>query len=253
MFLVLSRKRLFNFVVLVVIVVVFLVFGFVYLSTTTYVAKEPRLIPVYNVETTEKVIAFTFDAAWGADKTEDILNILDSYDVSATFFLVGFWVAKYPDMVKEIDERGMLIGNHSNNHLNMTVIDRANMELEIDRVNLEIKELTGKEPIFFRAPYGAYNNELIKCVTDNGMVPIQWDVDSLDWKGLRAKEIKGRVLDKVKCGSIVLFHNNSDNITEALPIILVELISQGYSFKTLDELVLTENYYVDNQGVQHAN
>ena len=85
-------------------------------SASVFFGNAPRLVPIYSVDTPDKKVALTFDTAWGADKTLDILKILKEYNVNATFFMVGFWVEKYPDMVRAIDEQGIEIGTHSNKH-----------------------------------------------------------------------------------------------------------------------------------------
>ena len=111
-------------------------------------------------------------------------------------------------------------------------------------------ELTGKTPKFFRAPFGDYANNLMTCLEDINMVGIQWSIDSLDWKGLGVKEITERIVPKAKSGDIVLFHNNSDHVLDALPVVLEALKTKGFRFVALSEMVMTENYYVDSQGVQ---
>lgn len=212
-----------------------------------------RKVPVYSVDTDEKVVALTFDAAWGADKTQGILDILEKHGVGGTFFLVGFWIDKYPDMVEKIAQSGCDIGNHSNNHLNMSTLDKSQIESELDYVSDKVKELTGSLPQFFRPPFGDYNNTLIETVEEKGMVGVQWSVDSLDWQGKSATEILSRVSKGVKSGSIILFHNNSDNILEALPLVIANLKNQGYKMVKLSDMVYTQNYTVDNNGVQHKN
>lgn len=215
-----------------------------------YNGKVERKIPVYNVDRGDKLVALTFDAAWGGDKTEQILELLNKYGVKATFFLVGFWIDKYPELVKKIDEAGMEIGNHSKNHYNMSKLDDDTKCDEIDYVNAKIVELTGKTPKFFRAPFGDYNNALMSVLEQKSMIGIQWDVDSLDWKGLSGQDIAKRT-SKAKSGSIILCHNNSDNILDAIPLIISNLQNQGYKLVTMSELVYQENYYVDNNGIQH--
>ena len=206
--------------------------------------------PIYSVETKEKKIAISFDAAWGADKTAGIMDILDQHNVKATFFLVGFWIDKYPDMVKTIAQRGYEIGNHSLNHPHMPQLTKEQMTTELKEVNAKLKELTGKEAALFRPPFGDYNDTLVTTVNELGMHCIQWSVDSLDWKELGVKEMTDRVLKNVKEGSIVLFHNNSKYILDALPGILKEL-QKKYEIVPVGELIYTENYTVDRQGIQH--
>lgn len=209
-----------------------------------------RKVPVYRVESDSKKVAVTFDAAWGADKTQGIMDILSQYNAKGTFFLVGFWVQKYPDMVKEIAKNGYSIGNHSNNHLKMSTLGQEEILNEINTVNDMIKELTGETPRFFRAPFGDYDNLLIETIDSINMQCIQWDVDSLDWKGLSGAQITQRVTSKVKDGSIILFHNNSDHILTALPLVLLSLQNKGYQVVGLEDLVLENNYIIDNNGEQ---
>ena len=215
-----------------------------------------RKIPVYRVavgEESEKVIALTFDAAWGADKTRGIIDILREHGAKATFFLVGFWIEKYEEETRAIAEAGFEIGNHSENHLNMPRLDDETMRAEIESVNAAVEGLTGVRPTFFRAPYGDYSDRLMTAVEELGMVGVQWSIDTLDWKGLSAKEITERVLGSAKSGDIVLFHNNSDHVLDALPTVLMGLKNKGFRFVTLGEMVATENFTVDNAGEQHIN
>ena len=213
-----------------------------------------RKVPIYNVDTTEKQVAISFDAAWGADKTEGIMEILKEYDVGATFFLVGFWAEKYPDLVKQIHENGYEIGTHSNTHPDLTKLNRDQIDLELNNSISAIKTACADVDIkLFRAPYGAYNNTVIDSAENLGLKTIQWDVDSLDWKGLSGAEIATRIMDRVKPGSIILCHNNSDHILDALPIVLDRLKMQGYKITCIGDLVYGDNYTIDRAGVQHQN
>lgn len=210
-----------------------------------------RKIPVYRVDTPSKTVSITFDAAWGADKTKGILDILDDFDVKATFFLVGFWVDNFNEIVKEIDRRGHEIGTHSETHPHMPKLSAQQMKSQLATSCAKITNLTGKQVSVFRPPFGDYNDQLISVCEEQGLIPIQWDVDSLDWKGLSAEAIHERVIKRVKNGSIVLFHNNSDNILKALPLVLQTLKLKGFSFAPVGELVYKQDYFVDNSGEQH--
>ncbi|MDD4839110.1 MAG: polysaccharide deacetylase family protein [Clostridia bacterium] len=222
-------------------------------ASAVFFGQSTRKVPVYGVDTTEKVIALTFDAAWGADKTEGIIKILNDNEADATFFLVGFWIDRYEEETKMIADAGLEIGNHSNNHLKMSQLTVDEIEKEISSVNERIKKLTNNTPVYFRPPFGDYNNRLLEVVSSLNMVAIQWSIDTLDWKGLSAKQIVERVVPNAKSGDIVLFHNNSDNVLNALPIVISGLKNKGFSFVALSDLVLTENYYIDNNGIQHAS
>ena len=157
------------------------------------------------------------------------------------------------DLVREINNRGHEIGNHSSNHPKMTALSREQMQLEIQSTNEKIEKLIAKKPILFRAPYGDYNSELVKLVHSMDMHTIQWDVDSLDWKEYGQKQMIDTVMKKVQNGSIILFHNNSTYITQALPVILDRLKAKGYKIVPVSELIYKDNYSVDNAGIQRGN
>lgn len=251
-FLILKKKNL-KYIFIIAITLVLLALNINGTSAQVYFGIAPRLVPIYRVDTTEKKIAITFDSAWGADKTLKIIETLKEYDVNATFFLVGFWVEKYPDMVESLKEAGIEIGTHSNTHADFAKLSTDQMEKELTTSMDLISNITGSAPTLFRAPYGSYNNEVIKTASNLGLKTIQWDVDTLDWKGLSAVDICNRVLNNVKEGSIILCHNNSDHILEALPLILERLKMKGYTVTSVGNLIYQENYTVDNLGIQHQN
>lgn len=212
-----------------------------------------KKLPIYSVQTTEDKIAISFDAAWGADKTQDIMTLCEDYGVKATFFLVGFWIDKYPEMVKEIYNRGFEIGIHSNTHPDMTKLSKSEIREELT-INLDMVEnLTGFRPKLFRPPYGYYNNNLIEVCEDLNLSCIEWSVDSLDWKGLSGSEIAGRVLNKAKNGDIVLFHNNSDNIIAGLKLVLESFKNKSTQIVPIGELIYYDNYTINSQGTQIKN
>jgi len=219
-------------------------------SASVFFGQAPRLVPIYSVDTEEKKVAMTFDTAWGADKTLEILKILKEYNANATFFMVGFWVEDYPEIVKAIDEQGIEIGTHSNTHPDMTKLSTSQMELELTTSIESIKKITNKDVTLFRAPYGAYDNTLLNLTDKLGLKTIQWDVDTLDWKGLSGVEICERVMSKVKNGSIILNHNNADHVLDALPLVLERLKNAGYEVVSVGELIFAEDYYINNLGIQ---
>jgi polysaccharide deacetylase family sporulation protein PdaB len=210
-------------------------------------------VPIYSVDTVEKKVAITFDSAWGADKTQNIVDILNEYNVIATFFLVGFWVEKYPEMVKILNDNNIEIGTHSNTHADFAKLSKDQMKLELTTSMDLISNITGKSPTLFRAPYGSYNNNVISIAESVGLKTIQWDVDTLDWKGLSAMDICNRTLNKVNNGSIILCHNNSEHILEALPLMLQRLKLKGYTVTSVGNLIYHDNYTIDSLGVQHQN
>lgn len=216
-------------------------------------AAKNRLVPVYSVSTEEKKVALTFDAAWGADQTRLIMDTVEQYGFKCTFFLTGFWAEENRELVKEIYDRGHLIGNHSASHKHLNELDKDSLASEIDSVNALINEITGETPRYFRAPYGEYDNTLIETLSSKNMQCIQWSVDSLDWKGISSSEIAERVVNGLEPGAIVLSHNAGEHIVDALPLILLSIQNKGMSAVRLDELVYPDDYTIDSRGVQIKN
>ncbi len=219
-------------------------------SAVTFAGND-RKLPIYCVETDKKQIAVSFDAAWGNDDTETLINILKEYDVPATFFVVGAWVDKYPESVKQLSDAGHQVQNHSNTHPHMPQLSKEQMRNEIESCNKKIENITGVCPTLLRPPYGDYDNCVIESVEGLNMHTIQWSVDSLDWKdNATAESICSRVTSKVTNGSIVLFHNDAEHTPEALPTILKCLKDQGYEFVFISDLILKDNYTIDHTGKQ---
>jgi len=213
-------------------------------------SADDKNLPIYCVERAAKVVALTFDAAWGNEDTQTLIDILNSYGVNATFFVVGDWVEKYPESVKALSEAGNEIMSHSDDHAHFASLSAADIESNINSSNDKIEAITGKRPTLFRCPYGEYNDTVISTIKGMGILPIQWDVDSLDWKGLSAADIQTRVLENVKNGSIVLFHNAAENTPEALPKIIEALLADGYTIVPVSQILLTGDYTIDSTGMQ---
>lgn len=237
-----------------------ILFGFVILTccgfntelqvANVYFNNKTKKLPIYSVQTDEKVVAISFDAAWGADKTSEIMSICQDFGVKATFFLVGFWVQDYPEVAQSIAQNNFEIGLHSSTHPDMTKLSASQIELELSKNQQIIQTVCGTGAKLFRPPFGAYNNTLIEKCEQMNITPIQWSVDSLDWKGLSASEIAGRVCGKSTNGSIVLFHNNSDNIIPALRLVLEYYKNNNYKVVPVGELIYYEHYTINQQGVQ---
>lgn len=212
---------------------------------------EERKLPIYSVETDKKQVSISFDAAWGDEQTHTLLNILKDKDVKATFFLVGDWVDKYPDDVKDIAAAGHDIGNHSNTHPHMTQLSAEGQKKELKACNDKIKAITGNNTILFRPPYGDYNNSVVQSARDMKMYTVQWDIDSLDWKDPSPSEMVNRIVPRLQNGSIILMHNGAKNAPEALPMIIDAVRDSGYEFVPLSELVGKNckiNYKTDVTG-----
>ena len=214
-----------------------------------------RELPIYCVDTDEKKISISFDAAWGNEDTHQILDILAKHNVHATFFMTGGWVETYPEDVKAIYEAGHDLGNHSENHKNMSQLSDEEIKEELMTVHDRVKELTGYEMTLFRPPYGDYDNEVILGARACGYYPIQWSIDSLDWKDYGTDDIISRVCDndQLTGGAIILCHNGAKYTAQALDALLTNLEQQGYTLVPISELIYTENYHMDANGMQIAD
>ena len=214
-----------------------------------------KKLPIYSVETDTKKVALSFDAAWGNEDTQTILDILAKYDVHATFFMTGGWVENYPEDVKKIQAAGHDLGNHSENHKNMRQLNDAECQEELRKVHNKVKNLTGVEMNLFRPPYGDYDDHVISNATSCGYYTIQWSVDSLDWKDYGVESIIQTVTQhkELKNGAIILMHNGAKYTAQALPQVLETLIAQGYEIVPISELIYTEDYHLDVTGRQIKN
>lgn len=247
--LVITKKKLIGFGISLAAFVLAVFISVSSISEAVEASATQREIPIYCVERQDKVVSISFDAAWGNEQTQTLLDILARYNVKSTFFLVGQWVEKYPESVKAIAAAGHDVGNHSSTHPQMSQLSHSKMMEEIKGCNSKVKELIGKEPTLFRPPYGDYNNEVVRAVRDDAkMYCVQWDVDSLDWKDPTPKEMTNRVLSKIQSGSIVLMHNGAKNTPEALPMIIEGIIAQGYKIVPVSEILLTGEYITDHEG-----
>ncbi len=187
-------------VVLTVMAVVGLGVKFLPNAITVSNIGRKRDLPIYSVETDENKLALTFDTAWGFEDTEKILEILEKHDVKATFFMTGEWIGKNPEAVKKIAAAGHDLGNHSENHKQMTRLSEEQCKDEIMKVHKRIKKLTGVDMDLFRPPYGEYNNMLVQAARDCGYYTIQWNVDSKDWKDYGPDSIVKKCVENKKSG-----------------------------------------------------
>ena len=209
-----------------------------------------RQLPIYCVQRDQKLVSISFDAAWGNEDTQQLIDILGQYKVPATFFVVGEWVDKYPESVKALHDAGHEVMNHSNTHAHYPQLSADQVVADLNACNDKIEKVTGVRPTLVRLPYGDYDDSSVNAVRSIGMEPIQWDVDSLDWKDLEAGEITRRVTSKVQPGSIVLFHNAALHTPEALPTIIQTLLQEGYTFVPISQIILTGEYTIDHTGRQ---
>ncbi len=220
-------------------------------NTIETVAETTKLVPIYSVKTEENKVALTINCAWNADDIDLILEALAKNKVKATFFMVGDWVSKFPDAVKKIYESGNEIANHSETHAHVNNLSYEENVEQIIECSDRIKIITGKPTTLYRGPYGEYNDTVIKAAQDSKHTMIQWNIDSLDYKGLTGEQMWERIQSKLDKGSIILMHNGTENTALSLDMIINNIKQKGYNLVTVSELIYKENYTIDNNGIQH--
>ena len=215
-------------------------------------AKQVKKLPIFSVDTPEKKAAITLNAAWGADDTDILLDILERNGVLATFFFCGTWVDEFPEQLKKFAEAGHDIANHGDTHAHVAQLDLANNIKEILNCHDKIKAVTGIAPNLYRPAYGEFNDTVLTAAEGLNYYTIQWDVDSLDWKGKGADYEIDRVLNSkhLKNGSIILFHNDAKYTPQTLEVIIKGLQEKGYELVPVSQLIYTENYEIDHAGRQ---
>lgn len=244
------KKVLSNMIIVLTLILISMLYtisgGFEAVNTFMGTQRE---LPIYSVDIKDKKVAITFDIATGLDHIDEILNILDKNDVKSTFFIVGTWINTYPEKAKEIFNRGHEIENHSYSHPYFSKISSDKMKEEVFRMSDQVKKITGKGTILFRAPYGDYNSNAVKTIKETGHYFIQWDVDSIDWKNPGEDFIYKKVTENTQSGSIILFHNTRET-PKVLDKIIKDLKNKGYTFIKVSNLIYKDNFYIDHAGRQ---
>ncbi len=202
----------------------------IYLSEAIRLKSEPVIAP----STEAKKVAITFDDGPNPDYTPDLLKGLKERGVSATFFLLGKEVEKYPELVEQMYAEGHLIGTHSYEHVNLCNLTDEKAIEQVDKTNTLIEKITGERPQFIRPPFGCWKKNLDYKTT---MMEVLWDVDPLDWKTSNSDAVVSRVLKNVEEGDIILLHDASESSVNAAFKIIDELKKEGYTFVTVDEIL----------------
>lgn len=204
-----------------------------------YGQTKSRLIPIYEVQTNEKILALTFDISWGTETPLPVINLLKEHDVQCTFFLSGPWARKYPELPQRIAQDGHEIASHGQRHINLSSLTSVEIQQEIKQAHAILEEITGHSPKLIRTPNGDYNDEVVLAAQACGYQVIQWGTDSLDWKNPGIEAIINRVLTRAHPGDIILMHasDSCKQTVQALPPILQGLKEKGYRLVTVSELL----------------
>ena len=244
-----NRIRAFLSSIILFFIGLALIFALVYCIKSFFNEKNMD-IPIHRVDTNQKNISLTFDVSYCDKKINDVLKILDKYDVKATFFVVGKWVDQNQNLVEEIHKRGHEIANHSNTHPYFNEISENEIKNELEITSKKIEDITGTKTTLFRPPFGEINESKVSICESLGYKVIKWDVDSMDWKNIDSKHIVDRVVKNTVPGSIILFHCDSANTDEYLEQIICYFQKHEYNMVKVSDLIHKDNYYIDSSGVQ---
>ena len=229
MFLVFNKEKIQTYAVSILTVAVLIAVANIGDINAIQTMAVEKYLPIYNVQTEENKIAFTMNCAWNADDIDSILETLKNNDVHITFFIVGDWADKYPEAVKKIHEAGHEIGSHSNTHPH---VNNLSAEKNLEEIQLSVNKLekiTGNKTTLYRAPYGEYNDTVIKTAQENGYFTIQWNLDTLDYKGLTGEEMWNRLKNKLDNLNSSIVYNIED------PVIMLE----EYTFSWFEDRTYT--------------
>ncbi len=256
MFFVFNKQKICTYTVsIVTVVLLFCIAGSLHnttneINTVQTSSTAQKLLPIYNVETTEKKVAFTMNCAWNDNDINNILRILEENNTKITFFMVGDWIEKFPEAVKKIHEAGHEIASHSDTHPHVNNLSYEENIEEIEKSNQKIEKVTGSKTKIYRAPYGEYNDTVIKAAQDKGYYTIQWNLDTLDYTGITGNEIWVRLKDKIKAGDIILSHNGTKHTADSLDMLLKNIKEKGLEVVKVSDLIYQENYSINNNGTQ---
>jgi peptidoglycan/xylan/chitin deacetylase (PgdA/CDA1 family) len=201
----------------------------------------------YEGNSSERVVALTFDDGPNEPYTSQILDILDGHGIDATFFTVGQNVILYPDVARRMVAYGHVVGNHSYSHkANHAVTSQGCRDLAM--AQMAIRDTVGLEPHLYRPPHGKVSPWELECVEKSNLIEVTWSVASRDQYMSSAKVFAKNILNEVEPGKIILLHDGYGTLhdcdladksltVEALPLIIEHLQAQGYRFVTVNELL----------------
>ncbi len=240
-FYILFRLTAIHYLVFVAAALVYigvLIYGSFYIGSNLY------LKPILSAKTEEKKIALTFDDGPHETITPVILELLGKFDIAAAFFCVGRKISANPELLKKMDDRGHLIGNHTYSHSNwFDFYSMRRMVKELKETERLVEQIINRKVRFFRPPFGVTNPALAKAVKRCNYITVGWNIRSLDtskWKN--SEKIVSRIIRKIKPGSIILLHDQHPDIGTILEKLVEHTDETGYEIVRLDELIKLEPY-----------
>jgi len=192
--------------------------------------------PISHGNTGNPKIAFACNVFWGEEFLPDMLNTLDKNNIKITFFIGGSWAKRYPELLRDIANRGHELGNHSYSHPHPNNLTKQQNQEQITRTEALVQETTNVKTSLYAPPYGEYNDNVLAAAADLGYTTIMWSIDTIDWQRPPVEVLKNRVLKKIHNGAIILMHP-TDPTAKALPELIKELKDKGYTITTVSDIL----------------
>lgn len=196
-----------------------------------------------------KQLALTYDDGPNDPHTFHLLEVLAKHGVRATFFVIGQYVQRRPDIVREIAKAGHALGNHSFSHPNLIFASRQQTEAELQRCQQILSNATGELPRLFRPPFGGRKPGTLRIARSLGLQPVMWNVTGWDWKGNPSEYIEQKIRRQVRGGDVVLLHDGShaafgadrQQTVIATDRLIATYKSQGFEFVTIPQMMESRN------------
>ena len=222
-----------------------------FLDAVTTALRADNALPVCSVECYgNPQLSLSFDLERGEENVDEILAILESYQVKSTFFVVGEWAKEHSALIHKIVEQGHEVMSHSETNLDLTHQSAAQIRSEMIAANEVITELTGNKPFLFRIPHGKYDETVLQVCEEEGMIPILWSIDSGDLDGRNAIASANDVVAQLRPGEIVLFHNDASRTPIILQRVLAYLGETELKPVPIGVMIHREKWAVDENGRQ---
>lgn len=196
--------------------------------------KNTKYTPIKtNINPDQPMLAITFDDGPNAQYTPAILAILSEEQAYATFFLIGSHIDSNKEIVQAIVSANHEIASHTYVHPNLLSLNKQKLLLEVKKNKQKIRQYTKQDTIYFRPPYGAFNEQIIEWIQDPIVL---WQIDSSDWKTDEVEPIYNHVMNQVKDGDIIIFHDDNPTTVEVIKKLIPALKKQHYQFVTISTL-----------------
>ena len=224
------------------LVLISLLFLIYLIRCSANICSQAYIKTLCQSDTSEKKIAITFDDGPDQKITPQVLDILDKYRAKATFFCIGKHIEDNRELLKEIDKRGHLIGNHTYSHDRwFDLFSAKKMQTDIEKTNGLIFDSINKKTKLFRPPYGVTNPMLKKALKKFDFHNIGWSIRSFDTVKSTEQTLK-RIKKGLTTGDIILFHDNREHIVDILNSFLEYAKNENYEIVALDELLNIKAY-----------